>query len=47
MSQQRLIESLSSLFSTRPVVFWHDVEAEFASVVDGLQLDSVQLVRLA
>ena len=46
MSQQRLMESLTSLFSTRPVVFWHDVEAEFASVVDGLQLDGVQLVRL-
>jgi hypothetical protein len=28
------------------VVFWHDVEAEFASVVGGLQLDGVQLVRL-
>ena len=28
------------------VVFWHDVEAEFASVVDNLQLDGVQLVRL-
>ena len=46
MSQQRLMESLTSLFSTRPVVFWHDVEAEFTSVVDGLQLDGVQLVRL-
>ena len=46
MSQQRLMESLTSLFSTHPVVFWNDVEAEFASVVDGLQLEGVQLVRL-
>lgn len=46
MSQQRLIESLTSLFTTHAVVFWHDVDAEFASVVDGLQLADVQLVRL-
>lgn len=46
MSQQRLFDSLTTLFSTHPVVFWHDVDAEFASVVDGLQLDGVQLVRL-
>lgn len=46
MSQQRLFDSLTTLFSTHPVVFWHDVEAEFASAVDSLQLDGVQLVRL-
>jgi hypothetical protein len=46
MSQQRLIESLSSLFASHAVVFWHDVEAEFSSGVDGLVLDGVQLVRL-
>lgn len=46
MSQQRLFDSLTTLFSTYPVVFWHDVEAEFASVVDNLQLDGVQLLRL-
>ena len=46
MSQQRLFDSLAALFTTHPVVFWHDVEAEFASAVDGLQLDGVQLVRL-
>lgn len=27
-------------------MFWHDVEAEFAAIVDSLQLDGVQLVRL-
>jgi uncharacterized protein (TIGR02687 family) len=46
MSQQRLFDSLTTLFSTHPVVFWHDVDSEFSSVVDGLQLDGVQLVRL-
>ena len=46
MSQQRLFDSLTTLFATYPVVFWHDVEAEFGSAVDGLQLDGVQLVRL-
>lgn len=46
MSQQRLLENLGTLFITHPVVFWHDLDAEFASVVDGLQLGGVQLVRL-
>lgn len=46
MSQQRLFDSLTTLFATYPVVFWHDVDAEFASAVDGLQLDGVRLVRL-
>ena len=46
MTQQRITDSLSTLFSTHPVVFWHDVEAEFASVVDNLQLEGVQLVCL-
>ena len=46
MSQQRLFDSLTSLFASYPVVFWHDVEAEFASQADGLALDGVQLVRL-
>ena len=46
MSQQRLFDSLTTLFTTHPVVFWHDVEAEFSSAVEGLQLDGVQLVRL-
>ncbi len=46
MSNQRIFDSLSSLFTTHSVVFWHDVESEFSSVVDSLQLDGVQLVRL-
>ena len=46
MSQQRLFDSLSAMFVTHPVVFWHDVESEFASAVAALPLDGVQLVRL-
>jgi len=46
MTQQRITDSLSSLFTTYPVVFWHDAEAEFAPLVDSLQLSDVQLVRL-
>ena len=46
MTQQRITDSLASLFTTSPVVFWHDVDAEFSSVVQALQLDGVQLVRL-
>lgn len=46
MSQQRLIDSLTALFTTHAVVFWHDVDAEFSTAVDDLQLDGVQLVRL-
>lgn len=46
MSQQRLIESLSSMFTTHAVVFWHDVDAEFSGTVDALELDGVRLVRL-
>ncbi|MDO8264470.1 MAG: BREX-1 system phosphatase PglZ type A [Gallionella sp.] len=46
MSQQRLFDSLTSLFASHPVVFWHDVEAEFASSIEALTLDGVQLVRL-
>ena len=46
MSQQRLFDSLTTLFATYLVVFWHDVDAEFGSAVEGLQLDGVQFVRL-
>jgi len=46
MIHKRLLDSLGTLFKTHPVVFWHDVESEFASALDSLQLDGVQLVRL-
>lgn len=46
MSNQRIFDSLTSLFATHSVVFWHDVESEFTAAVDTLQLDGVQLLRL-
>jgi len=46
MSQQRLIDSLTSLFASHPVVFWHDVESEFCIDVETLVLDGVELIRV-
>ena len=46
MSNQRISESLAALFENHPVVFWHDVDAEFTAIVDSLPPQGVQLVRL-
>ena len=46
MSNQRISDSLTALFTINTIVFWHDVDAEFVTAVDGLQIDGVQLVRL-
>lgn len=46
MSNQRIVDSLNILFATQPIVFWHDAEGEFSSVVDTLPLGDVQLIRL-
>jgi hypothetical protein len=46
MNNPRISTALESFFKEVPVVFWHDLEAEFTSVVEGLQLNGVQLVRL-
>ncbi len=46
MSNQRIIDSLNSLFAGHRLVFWDDAEGEFAAVVASLPLDGVKLVRL-
>jgi uncharacterized protein (TIGR02687 family) len=46
MSMQRIETALANLYKECTVVFWHDVEQEFASQIDGLAPDGVQLVRL-
>lgn len=46
MSRQRLFEGLTNLFDSHPVVFWHDVDSEFITDIDDLQLTSVKIVRL-
>jgi len=46
MNNERITDSLKALFAIQSVVFWHDVEAEFATVVDELKIDDVMLLRL-
>ncbi len=46
MSLQRIAESLKDLFTSHPIVFWHDTEGEFLSTVDNLILDNVHVIRL-
>lgn len=46
MNIARIQDALTALSQEFQVVFWNDVEAEFTSVVDELQLDGVQLVHV-
>jgi hypothetical protein len=46
LSLQRITDSLVVLFTSHPIVFWHDSEGEFSSTLDNLALDNVNLVRL-
>ena len=46
MSLQRITDSLKDLFTSHPIVFWHDSEGEFSTTVDNLVLDNVHVVRL-
>lgn len=46
MSTQKIVDALTALFADQTVVFWNDAEGEFASMVGGLILDDVRLVRL-
>jgi uncharacterized protein (TIGR02687 family) len=46
MSNARISDSLSALFASHPIVFWHDVEAEFSGFVDTMAMDGVQLIRM-
>lgn len=45
MSSQRIVESLSGLFATSTVVFWHDVDREFAAQLDALSIEGVVVLR--
>ena len=45
MSNARISDSLSALFASHPIVFWHDVEAEFSGFVDTITIEGVQLIR--
>lgn len=46
MSNARISDSLSALFACHPIIFWHDVEAEFSGFVDTMAMDGVQLIRM-
>ncbi len=46
MSQQRITEALSSLFSSNPIVFWHDADGEFSSSVESLKPTEIDLLDL-
>nr|WP_315136208.1 BREX-1 system phosphatase PglZ type A [uncultured Limnohabitans sp.] len=46
MSNARISDSLSALFANYPIVFWHDVEAEFSGFIDTLAMEGVQLIRI-
>jgi uncharacterized protein (TIGR02687 family) len=46
MSNARISDSLSALFASHPIVFWHDVEAEFSGFVDTMAMDGVELIRM-
>lgn len=46
MSQQRITETLASLFSSNTIVFWHDVDGEFAFSVESLKPPEIALLDL-
>lgn len=46
MSNQRISDSLASLFTSHSIVFWHDVDAEFVNTLDSIRVDGVELIRL-
>ena len=43
MSQQRITEALSSLFSSTPIVFWHDADGEYSSSVEAIKPAGIDL----
>lgn len=42
----RVSDSLKALFDTCQIVFWHDVDGEFSELIENLNLDNVQIVRM-
>ena len=46
MSNARISDSLSALFASHHIIFWHDAEAEFSGFVDTMAIDGVELIRM-
>ncbi|QDA56987.1 BREX-1 system phosphatase PglZ type A [Thermomonas aquatica] len=46
LNEQRISEALAALFASANIIFWHDIDGEFADVLDKLELDPVKVIRL-
>lgn len=46
MNTQRIQTALVTLYQDCSVVFWHDIDAEFGTSIDELQVDGVQVLRI-
>jgi uncharacterized protein (TIGR02687 family) len=46
MTIQRIQSSLAASFRDHSIVFWHDIDAEFADSITELQLEGIQVIRL-
>ena len=46
MSNKRISDAITALFSVQPIVFWNDADAEFSSNLDSLDLPGVEVIRL-
>ena len=46
MSQQRITEPLSGVFSSKLIIFWDDADGEFASSVKGIELGDAERMHL-
>jgi hypothetical protein len=46
MSNTRIIDSLNVLFASNPIIFWHDAEGEYSSIVETLPLEGIRVVRM-
>jgi len=46
MSITKISGSLNNLFASNSIIFWHDVENEFLSIIDQLALNDVKVIRI-
>lgn len=46
MNTQRIQDALETLYQDCTVVFWNDIDSEFSTSVDELEIDGVRIVRL-
>ena len=46
MSNQRIFDSLNTIFCSQKIVFWHDPEAEFAESMAKASIDNVEIINI-